>query len=172
MEDHLGRRNARLTDGDDDMSRYGKLIQIFVFTLLLGGSAAAQISADEAIGYIDQLPASKLDPALPRTTPFLSWMQELFGPAAKIHWELNDCGELTGVAAVDQERDISVCLEATIVLSNTQKVGIAIRIGSEKKGLSDAPTLANIYLESGEEVAYFKKLSELQRALQIVQPKK
>ena len=132
--------------------------------LIISGSAVAQISADQAIGFIDQLPASKLDPVLPKT-PFLSWLQELVGPAAKIHWEMNDCGELTGVAAVDDERDISVCIEATIQLSESQKVGIAVRIGTEKKGLSDAPTVANIYFEAGGEVVYFKRLSELQKAL-------
>ena len=130
----------------------------------------AQISADQAIGFIDQLPASKLDPALPRT-PFLSWLKELVAPAAKMHWEMNDCSELTGVAAVDEERDISVCLEATIQLSESQKVGIAVRIGTERRGLSDTPTVANIYLEAGEEVIYFKHLSELQKALTPPKPK-
>jgi hypothetical protein len=139
-------------------------------SLLLGGSAVAQISADQAIGFIDQLPASRLDPSLPRT-PFLAWLQELVGPAAKIHWEMNDCGELTGVAAVDDERDISVCIEATIPLSESQKIGIAVRIGTEKKGLSDSPKVANIYWESGDQVVYFKLLSELQKALIPVKPK-
>ena len=141
-----------------------RFISIFASILLLVGSARAQISADQAIGFIDQLPASKLDPALPRT-PFLEWLKELVGPTARIHWEMNDCSELTGVAAVDQERDIAVCIEATIHLSESQKVGIAVRIGTEQKGLSDAPAVANIYLEAGEEVVYFKHLSELQKAL-------
>ena len=142
--------------------------RIFVLSITLSlfvsGSVMAQISADQAIGFVDQLPASKLDPVLPRT-PFLNWLKELVGPATKIHWEMNDCSELTGVAAVDDERDISVCLEATIQLSEIQRVGIAVRIGTERKGLSDAPTVANIYLEAGSEVVYFKRLSELQKAL-------
>jgi hypothetical protein len=138
--------------------------------LIVSGSAMAQITADQAIGFIDQIPASKLDPALPKT-PFLNWLNELVGPAAKIHWEMNDCSELTGVAAVDDGRDISVCIEATIQLSETQKVGIAVRIGTEKKGLSDAPTVANIFWESGDQVAYYKSLSELQKALVPSKPK-
>jgi hypothetical protein len=146
------------------MSLRRNLAFFFALCLLVSGSVMAQISADQAIGFIDQLPASKLDPALPRT-PFLNWLNELVGPAAKIHWEMNDCSELTGVPAVDDERDISVCIEATIQLSETQKIGIAVRIGTEKKGLSDAPTVANIFWESGDEVVYFKQLSELQKAL-------
>jgi len=146
------------------MSLYKKLAISFALSLFISGSVQAQITADQAIGFIDQLPASKLDPVLPKT-PFLNWLNELVGPAAKIHWEMNDCGELTGVAAVDNERDISVCIEATIQLSETQKIGIAVRIGTERKGLSDGPTVANIYWESGDQVAYFKSLSELQRAL-------
>ena len=146
------------------MPTHRSFILSIALSLLVSGSAVAQISADQAIGFIDQLPASKLDPTLPRA-PFLSWLQELVGPAAKIHWEMNDCGELTGVAAVDDERDISVCIEATIQLSESQKVGIAVRIGTERRGLSDAPTVANIYLEAGDQVVYFKRLSELQKAL-------
>jgi hypothetical protein len=146
------------------MSTRSAFVLSIALTLLVFGSAIAQISADQAIGFIDQLPASKLDPMLPKT-PFLTWLQELVGPAAKIHWEMNDCGELTGVSAVDDERDISVCIEATIPLSENQKLGIAVRIGTEKKGLSDSPTVANIYWESGGEVVYFKRLSELQKAL-------
>jgi hypothetical protein len=138
--------------------------------LIISGSALAQITADQAIGFIDQLPASKLDPVLPKT-PFLNWLNELVGPTAKIHWEMNDCGELTGVPAVDDERDISVCIEATIQLSETQKIGIAVRIGTEKKGLSDAPIVANIFWESGDNVVYFKHLSELQKALIPSKPK-
>ena len=152
------------------MSLYSKLICAFSLVVLVCGFAAAQITADQAIGFIDQVPASKLDPALPRT-PFLNWLNELVGPAAKLHWEMNDCSELTGVPAVDDERDISVCIEATIQLSETQKIGIAVRIGTEKKGLSDAPTVANIYYEAGEEIVYYKRLSELQKALTPSKPK-
>jgi hypothetical protein len=146
------------------MSACRTFVFLIALSLLVFGSAMAQISADQAIGFIDQLPASRLDPVLPRT-PFLSWLKELVGPAAKIHWEMNDCSELTGVAVVDDERDISVCIEATILLSESQKIGIAVRIGTERKGLSDIPTIANIYLEAGEEIVYFKRLSELQKAL-------
>ena len=152
------------------MSAQRTFIFSVALNLLVSGSVLDQISADQAIGFIDQLPASKLDPALPRT-PFLSWLKELVGPASKIHWEMNDCGELTGVGTVDNERDISVCIEATIQLSESQKVGIAVRIGTEKKGLSDGPTVANIYWESGEEVVYFKHLSELAKALTSSRPK-
>jgi hypothetical protein len=152
------------------MSLHRKLVFSFALCLLISGSVMAQITADQAIGFIDQLPASKLDPTLPKT-PFLIWLNELVGPAAKIHWEMNDCSELTGVPAVDDERDISVCIEATIQLSESQKVGIAVRIGTEKKGLSDAPTVANIFWESGDEVVYFKRLSELQKALIPSKPK-
>jgi hypothetical protein len=152
------------------MSHRKILISTFFLILLVSGYAKAQITADQAIGFIDQLPASKLDAALPKT-PFLNWLKELVGPAAKMHWEMNDCSELTGVPAIDDERDISVCIEATIQLSETQKVGIAVRIGSEKKGLSDAPTVANIYYEVGEEIVYYKRLSELQKALTPSKPK-
>jgi hypothetical protein len=148
-----------------------KSICFLALILFVSEYAIAQITADQAIGLIDQLPASRLDAALPRT-PFLNWLKELVGPAAKIQWEMNDCGELTGVAAVDEERDISVCMEATIDLTEGRRVGIAIRVGSEKKGLTDSPAIANIYLEAAGDVVYFKKLSELQQALNAPKVKK
>jgi len=152
------------------MSVHRRFVLSITLGILLCGSALAQISSDQAIGFIDQLPASRIDPALPKT-PFLIWLNELVGPAAKIHWEMNDCNEVTGVPAVDNERDISVCIEATIQLSETQKIGIAVRVGSERKGLSDSPTVANVYFESGEEIVYFKHLSELVKALTPTKPK-
>ncbi len=148
-----------------------KSIYFLALALFISEYAIAQITADEAIGLIDQLPASRLDAALPRT-PFLNWLKELVGPAAKIQWEMNDCGELTGVAAADEERDISVCMEATIDLTESRRLGIAIRVGSEKKGLTESPVVANIYLEANGDVVYFKKLSDLQQALNAPKVKK
>ena len=46
--------------------------------LMLAASAGAQITADKAIGVIDELPVSKLDPSLPKT-PFLLWLKDILG---------------------------------------------------------------------------------------------
>jgi hypothetical protein len=132
--------------------------------IMLAASGFAQITADKAIGIIDDLSASKLDPALPKT-PFLLWLKELLGGTANVQWELNDCGTLTGVPAIDDERDLPSCMEGTVMLTGERVLGFAIFVGTEKKGLSDAPRMANIYIETDGNVVYFKRLSELEKAL-------
>ena len=141
-----------------------------VMMLTLSSRVFSQITADEEIGIIDDVSASKLDPALPKT-PFLEWLKELLGPAVKIEWELNDCGTLTGVPTIDNDRDLPSCMEASIVLSDQHVLGIAIFVGTERKGLTDSPRVANIYIESDGNVVYLKRLSELQQALSVQKKK-
>jgi hypothetical protein len=147
-----------------------RILLVAAVILQLHGSAYAQISADEAIGLIDDLPVSRLDPALPKT-PFLDWMKDLLGPATRVQWEMDDCGTLTGIPLVDQDRDLPVCMEASVVFSEKQTMGIAIFVGTEKTGLTKAPRVANIYIETDGDVRYFKRLSELQAALRPSKPK-
>lgn len=132
--------------------------------LLLHVPAFAQISSDEAIGLIDDLPVSRLDPALPQT-PFLAWLKDLLGPATKVQWEMDDCGTMTGFPLVDQQRDLAVCMEASVLFSEKGVMGIAVFVGTEKTGLTKAPRIANIFIETDGEVRYFKSLFELQAAL-------
>jgi hypothetical protein len=134
--------------------------------LLLTGSAFSQITADKAIGVIDELPVSRLDPTLPKT-PFLLWLKELLGGTAIVQWELSDCGTLTGVPTIDDERDLPSCMEATVALTGQRVLGIAIFVGSEKKGIAQNPRIANIYIETDGDVVYFKRLSELEQALKV-----
>ncbi len=135
-----------------------------VILFLLSGSAFSQITADRAIGLIDELPVSKLDSSLPNT-PFLPWLKELLGGIPDIQWELNDCGTITGVPAVDDGRDIPSCMEASVVLTGQRVLGIAVFVGTDKKGLTDKPRVANIYIETDGDVVYFKRLGELEQAL-------
>jgi hypothetical protein len=139
--------------------------------LLLTGSAFSQITADKAIGLIDELPVSSLDPALPKT-PFLLWLKELLGGTPNVQWELNDCGTLTGVQTIDDERDIPSCMEGTVMLAGQRVLGIAIFVGTEKKGITQKPRVANIYIETDGEVVYIKRLSELEQTLKVSEEKK
>lgn len=133
---------------------------------LLTGSAFSQITADKAIGLIDDLPVSRLDPALPKT-PFLLWLKELLGGTPNVQWELSDCGASTGVPWVDEERDLPLCMEATVTLTGARILGIAIFVGTERKGITQNPRVANIFIETEGEVVYFKELSELEKALSV-----
>jgi hypothetical protein len=146
------------------VSGWFRILVIAGALLLWHNSGSAQISADAAIGLIDDLPVSMLDRALPQT-PFLAWLKELLGPATRVEWEMDDCGTLTGIPVVDQDRDLPVCMEASVIFSEKQTMGIAIFVGTEKTGLTRNPRVANIYIESDGDVRYFRRLSELQEAL-------
>jgi hypothetical protein len=143
-----------------------RFLSLIVLLLSLSGSAFSQITSDKAIGLIDELPVSRLDSSLPKT-PFLLWLKELLGGAPDIQWELNDCGTITGVPAIDDERDLPYCMEASVVLTGQRVLGIAVFVGTEKKGLTDKPRVANIYIETDGDVTYFKRLSELEQVLKV-----
>jgi hypothetical protein len=150
-----------------------KTLFLFILSLALSWSARSQISQEEALSLIDDTPVSQLDSLLPKfpKTAFPVWFKNLVGPSAKIDWELNDCGEMTGVPQVDQERDIPTCLEVSALLPDQRKVGVAILVGTERKGLTDSPAVYNVYLEAGGEFYPLKRLTDLPRALDLTQKK-
>ncbi len=84
---------------------------------------------------------------------------------------MNDCGSRTGIGLVDDERDLPACIEASVALTGGHQLGIAIFVGTQKTGLTKRPVIANIYLETEDDVLYFKSLSELQRALRLPKTK-
>ncbi len=141
---------------------------IVALILLLGGPTYSQITQEDAIDLLEQYPAARLDSLLPKTA-FLSWFRGIVESTATITWEINDCGEQTGVPAIDQERDIPVCFEISALLSDRRIVGVAIAVGTEKKGLSGAPAVYNIYIDTGKGTQYIKRLRDLPQALRLTQ---
>jgi hypothetical protein len=147
-----------------------RLSSCFVLGLLLGNPVYAQVTLDDAIDLLGQYRVSRLDSLLPRT-PFLTWFKSVVGASAKIDWEINDCGEQTGSPAIDQQRDIPTCIEVTATLPDRRKVGVAVAVGTEQKGLTGLPTVFNVYLESGGEIFHLKRLSDIPRALALSEKK-
>jgi hypothetical protein len=139
-------------------------LTVLVLGLLLITPAYSQITQEDAIDLLEQYPAARLDSLLPKTA-FLGWFRNLVGTEAKITWEINDCGEQTGVPAVDQQRDIPVCFEISALLPDRRIVGVAIAVGTEKKGLSGAPSVYNIYIDTDKGTLHIKRLRDLPQAL-------
>lgn len=138
--------------------------KILALMLLLTCPAHPQITQEDAIDLLEQYPAARLDSLLPKGA-FLGWFRNVVGSDAKITWEINDCGERTGVPSVDQERDIPVCFEISALLPDRRVVGVAIAVGTEKKGLSGSPTVYNIYIDAGRGTLHIKQLRDLPQAL-------
>ena len=135
-----------------------------LLVLLLSGPTYAQITLEDAIDLLEQYPTARLDSLLPKTA-FLGWFRNVVGSDAKITWEINDCGEQTGVPAVDQQRDIPVCFEISALLPDRRVVGVAIAVGTEKKGLSGAPAVYNIYIDTDKGTQHIKRLRDLPQAV-------
>lgn len=137
---------------------------LFALIVSISGATYPQITQEDAIDLLEQYPAARLDSLLPKTA-FLSWFREIVGSTAKITWEINDCGEQTGVPAVDQERDLPVCFEISALLPDRQIIGVAIAVGTQKKGLNGTPTVYNIYIDTGKGTQHIKRLRDLPRLL-------
>ena len=140
------------------------VLAILAVVLLPLGFAHTQITQEDAIDLLEQYPAAKLDSLLPKTA-FLGWFRAVVGTEAKITWEINDCGGQTGVASVDQGRDIPVCFEISATLSDRRVVGVAIAVGTEKRGLSGDPTVSNIFIDTDKGTLHLKHLRDIPKAL-------
>jgi|WetSurMetagenome_2_1015567.scaffolds.fasta_scaffold203476_2 hypothetical protein len=126
--------------------------------------AQAQVSEKEIIACIKLTPASILDSVLPGGR-FENWLEGILGQSADVQWELNDCGEQTGEPAIDALRDIPMCVGVYANLADHRELGIMISTGTFKKGLMPDPAVYDIYLKTGKEFQFLRRLSELEKAL-------
>ena len=126
--------------------------------------ALAQVSEKEIIEYIKLTPASRLDSVLPGGR-FANWLEGILDKSADIQWELNDCGEQTGEPAIDALRDMPMCVGVYANLADHRELGIMISAGTFKKGLMPDPAVSDIYIKTGKEFQFLRRLSELEKAL-------
>ena len=136
--------------------------------VLFGGSVFSQITQEDAIDLLEQYPAAKLDSLLPKSA-FLGWFRNVAGADAKINWEINDCGEQSGVPLVDQGRDMPVCFEITATLPDRRVIGVSIAVGTEKRGLRGDPAVTNVYIDTGRGTMHLKRLRDIPLALHPAQ---
>ncbi len=142
------------------MKKYIFVLLILSGTLLLVSVLAnAQSNEKRIIAYAKKIQVSSLDSTLPNQ-PIEVWLKSLIGSKAAISWEVNDCGEQTGVAG-DSSIDFPICAEVISKLEDGQKVGIQIIVGTYKTGIKGKPEVFYIYLDNHGEVKSPIKLREL-----------
>jgi hypothetical protein len=132
--------------------------------LLLTASIQAQPSEQKTIEFAKRVSASVLDSTLAQA-PFSEWLARLVGDSAVVQWELNDCGEQTGDSAIDNRRDIPLCVGVYVTLPDHRKLGIMMNVGTHNKGLAGDPAIFDMYLESEGKFRTIKRLSDFQSAL-------
>ena len=122
--------------------------------------AKAQQQEKEIIAYAQNINVSALDSTLPEQLIEV-WLSSLLGPKTTITWELNDCGEQTGVAGDSSSVNPPTCVQVTSKLENGRTVGIQIIVGTFKEGIKSKPEVFFIYVENQGEFKSSSKLREL-----------
>jgi len=147
-----------------------KLLSLIFVIFPFQSSAFGQVSDTATIAYVQQLSTSDIDSTMSGGA-LGDWVQALVGRSVKVEWELNDCGEQTGVPMIDAERDIPMCVGAYAALPGDVRLGITIIIGTNERGPIDSPAIYDIYVQSGKNVRTFRHLNDLAKALNHPSPK-
>ena len=140
----------------------------------LGLALATPLSAQalneaEMIRRVEQLSVSRLDSTLAEQ-PFAAWFRSTVGAAARIEYEVDDCGEQTGNPAVDAGRDFPACVSAYADLADGRQVGVSVVAGTLKQGLVGEPQLWMVFVRCGDRFSDVRRLGDLRAALRQPTP--
>jgi hypothetical protein len=109
---------------------------------LLASFALAESSNREAINRAKQVQVYAFDPSLPKTS-LESFLRQASGDAPTT-WEVNDCGEQTGDPETESERDVPVCVQATVTVADGPIGSVTVAVGTARKGVSGAQELYEV----------------------------
>jgi hypothetical protein len=114
------------------------------------------------ISEVQSVSVHAIDKTLPDVA-FKKWLEKESGPEAKFHWEVNDCGEQTGVSG--DSGPIPVCVEVDSSLKDGRDIVIFLADNRPKK---EAPAEWKIFfaqLVTPHEKINLRRLSDLPAAL-------
>ena len=139
-----------------------------IFSLLLFGIIGllsltvteAQSEEEKIIAYARNIKVSDLDSTLPEQ-PIEEWLTSFVGPKTTILWEVNDCGEQSGIAGDSSSTNPPACAQVTSNLEDGRTLGIQILVGTFKEGIKGKPEPLFIYVENQGKFKSVQKLQEL-----------
>lgn len=136
-------------------------MNISVIALCVWMSVATQSESLEkqAISVVQQISVSSLDDQLPNR-PFAAWFNEIVGRDAGVVWQLAECGATASVPG-GAEQDLQACAEASVLLSNGNRMILAISVGTFKRGIAGQPAFFRAVIESGEHLYQVRRLRDL-----------
>lgn len=140
-----------------------RLTALLITGILLGVlpvSSPAQESDSLVIALIQKMSVLQIDSTL-GNEPFIDWLKKLAGEKTTLTWEIDDCGEQTGVPAIDKERDIPTCVAVYGILPDGRKFGIAIITGTVQKGPLETPALYDAYIQDHGSIRNARVLRDL-----------
>ena len=123
--------------------------------------ARAQLSSqDELLTTAKATLVSQVEPGLP-AAPIEAWLASLVGLGASFSWELNDCGEQTGIPETDAARDLPICASVEASLPGGRSVYLYFQVGTESRGAVESRALWFAAVLGGERVLPFGTLTAL-----------
>jgi len=136
------------------------LLMLLALYFLVSPVAKAQQQEKGIIAYAQNINVSALDSTLPELH-IEGWLSSLLEPKATITWEVNDCGEQTGVAVDSSSVNPPTCVQVISKLEDGRIVGIQVIVGTFKEGIEGKPEVFFIYVENQGEFKSSSKLREL-----------
>ena len=107
---------------------------------------------------------SQIEPGMP-AMPIEAWLSSLVGPKASFSWELNDCGEQTGVPEIDAARDMPICSSVTASLPSGRPVYLNFLVGTQSRGAVKSRGLYYAGVLGGKPNLSFRTLGALEAHL-------
>jgi TonB family protein len=129
----------------------------------LSGASQSVTFEKQAISVVQRMSTSTLEEGLPER-PFADWFKDMTGPDAGILWQLTECGEWPG-----SDPDLLACTEANAVLSNGNKVVVAISVGTFKKGMTGAPSFFRAVIERDNQLYQVRRLRSLPEMVRLAE---
>lgn len=128
------------------IGRTARLTLIFASMLVGFSFVFAQSKARDRriIRFARNLDVSRLDHRLRRQS-FETWLKSVVGRRASINWEVDDCGEQDGNPSNPINLNPPLCANARAKMADGNELGIAIAVGSHKKGIGGEPAIFYTY---------------------------
>ena len=157
----MGHGHGCMTDHRPLISSMRKLAFFFTGMMLLAPSPSP--ADDDYVVFARSLLARDFDASLP-AEPIEQWLKASLPEGMKAIWGeyATDCGEQTGVPAIDKERDMPLCVEIELLQQEKPAGCLMLFAGTEKGGRSRER--AGLYfgnIQQGKKTVWLKKLGEL-----------
>ena len=137
-------------------------LTIAIFVLISAFQTPPRPSEKETIDMVRTSLVRSIDRTLPDET-LEAWLRGLFGSAARMSWETNDCGEQSGNPQLDRGRDFPMCVDVAVTLDDRRVLHLLFAVGTLKTGARRTPPTFSygLVMESGGPMLWLKSLGDV-----------
>ncbi|HSB03656.1 MAG TPA: hypothetical protein VLK23_00585 [Thermodesulfobacteriota bacterium] len=140
---------------------------IFILTILniVLLTFSLSIAEDDYVRFAKSLMAKDYEQSLP-SIPIQEWLRSILPNGIVALWNptITDCGEQTGDAEIDKNRDIPMCAEIELKENGTSVGYLLLMIGTQRKGnVKEYAALFSGFVTRHEKTINLRKLSDLSK---------